>query len=81
MTDWSPEIIGALGDEKSLVRKAAALAVGQLKITAAADHLQPLLDAEAAANARGARSMPRRSASPPFFALHRLGKHHILPPA
>jgi HEAT repeat protein len=72
MTDWSPQIIDALGDQASLVRKAAALAAGQLQIAAAASHLPALLDAETTAAPDGAMNAMQEHLAA-IFACHRLG--------
>jgi len=72
MTDWSQQIIDALNDPSSLVRKSAALAAGQLQIKAAADHLSPLLDAEGATDPQGATNAAQERIAA-IFALHRLG--------
>jgi HEAT repeat protein len=72
MTDWSQQIVDALGDQSSLVRKSAALAAGQLQIKAAADHLSPLLGADAKADAQGATNATQERIAA-IFALHRLG--------
>ncbi len=72
LPDWSTEIVDALGDQSSLVRKSAALAAGQLKVTAAAARLPELLDAESNARA-GEATHATQERIAAIFALHRLG--------
>jgi HEAT repeat protein len=72
MTDWSQQIVDALNDDSSLVRKSAALTAGQLRITAAAAHLDPLLDADTHVDAQGATSATQERIAA-IYALHRLG--------
>ncbi len=77
ITDQNPAIVDALRDRSSLVRKAAALASGQLRIMAAVDRLPELLDTESQASLEldpKAAVHARQERVAALFALHELGR-------
>jgi HEAT repeat protein len=72
LTDTNHRVVMALTDSSYLVRKAAAFAAGELKITEAQSHLLPLLSAPNTLNPDDATSAAQvRLAA--IFALFRLG--------
>ena len=70
LTDADGTIIDALRDHSVLVRKAAAMAAGELKIQAAADRLPELLAAEGSSDDPIGSEQERMAG---IFALHKLG--------
>jgi HEAT repeat protein len=72
LAGWDTQVVGALNDPSSLVRKAAALTVGQLKIASAAGKLPDLLNREPGADPRLA-VQARQERVAGIFALHQLG--------
>jgi HEAT repeat protein len=72
ITDFKQQVIDALGDRSSVVRKSAALTIGRLKIAEAQDRLQPLLDAEQSALPQQAITAKQEELAA-IFALHELG--------
>jgi HEAT repeat protein len=66
------DVIDALSDKASLVRKSAALTIGQLKIAGVEEKLQPLLNAEQTALPQDATQATQERLAA-IFALHMLG--------
>jgi HEAT repeat protein len=75
LTDADPEVIAALEDRSRLVRKAAAMVIGELQIKAAADRLPNLLqtDTSASGTTTGDAVGAQQERMAAIFALHRLG--------
>jgi HEAT repeat protein len=66
------QIIAALADKSLLVRKAAAMAVGELRLKSAIDKLQPLLDGDMGVMPQD-EQFAHQLHMAAIFALHRLG--------
>jgi HEAT repeat protein len=70
LSDLDPQVIAALQDRSRLVRKAAAMVIGELQIKAAADRLPELLQADGGSDDPVGVEQERMAG---IFALHRLG--------
>jgi len=66
------QIVAALGDRSLFVRKAAAMAIGELRIQSAKSKLPPLLDADMGSTPQQAMDADQERMAG-IFALHRLG--------
>ena len=74
LPDGDDKIVEMLKDRSLFVRKAAAIAIGELKIKSAIDKLQPLVDSDMGNTPEEAMEADQTHMAA-IFALHRLGDY------